>query len=103
MRIILDSGSQSSYITNHLKKELNLQVDHQETMLNKTFGSNEEKSQNCDVAHFSVKHLDGKDMQMSVYSVPLICEPLTGQTVDLAKNMYDYLSDLHLTDYFREA
>ena len=103
IRIILDSGSQRSYITNHLKKDLNLQVDHQETMLIKTFGSKEEKSQNCDVVHFSIKLLDGKDMQMSAYSVPLICEPLSGQTVDLAKNMYDFLSDLHLADYPREA
>lgn len=73
-----------------------------ETMLIKTFGSNEEKSQKCEV-HFSIKLLDGKDMQMSAYSVPLICEPLTGQTVNLAKNTYDYLSDLHLADYSREA
>ena len=72
-------------------------------MLIKTFGSKEEKSQKCDVVHFNIKLLDGKDMQMSAYSVPLICEPLTGQTVDLAKNMYDYLSDLHLADYSTEA
>lgn len=87
IRIILDGGSQRSYITNHLKKELNLPIDHQEMMLIKTFGSKEEKSQTCDVVHFSIKLLDGKDMQMSAYSVPLTCEPLTGQTVALAKNM----------------
>ena len=103
IRIILDSGSQRSYITNHLKKGLQLQVDHQETMLIKTFGSKEEKSQTCDVVRFSIKLLDGEDMQMSAYSVPLICEPLTGQKVALAKNMYDHLSDLHLADYLTET
>ena len=40
---------------------------------------------------------------MSAYSIPMICEPLSGQTVDLAKNRYDFLSDLHLADYSREA
>ena len=72
-------------------------------MLIKTFGSKEEKSQTCDVVRFGIKLLDGEDMQMSAYSVPLICEPLTGQKVALAKNMYDHLSDLHLADYLTET
>ena len=37
-RIILDSGSQRSYITNRLKDELSLPVECQETMLIETFG-----------------------------------------------------------------
>ena len=102
IRITLDSGSQRYYITNHLKKELNLSIDHQETMLIKTFGS-KEKSQTCDVVHLSIKLLEGKDMQTSAYSVPLIFEPLTGQTEALAKNMYDHLSGLHLADYSTES
>ena len=40
-------------------------------------------------------------MQMPACSVPLICEPFTGQTVDLAKKTDDCLSELHLTDYSR--
>lgn len=51
----------------------------------------------------SIKLLDGKDMQTSSYSVPLICEPLTGQTVALAKNMYDHLRGRHLADYSTES
>ncbi|KAK2568705.1 hypothetical protein P5673_006699, partial [Acropora cervicornis] len=81
IRIILDSGSQRSYITNPLKKELTLQVDHQEAMLIKTFSSKEE----------NIKLLGWKDMQMPACSVPLICEPFTGQTVDLAKKTDDCL------------
>ena len=103
IRIILDSGSQRSYVTNHLKEELKLPVDHQEAMLIRTFGSKGEKSQTCDVIRFSIKFLDGKDMQLSAYSVPLICEPLTNQTVALAKNMYDHLSGLYLADYLTET
>ena len=88
-----------SYITDRLKKELKLEVDHQETMLIKNFGSKEEKPQSCDVVHFSIKLLDGKNMQLSACSVPLICEPLTRHTLALAKNMYDHLSDFLLADY----
>ena len=99
IRIILDSGSQRSYITDRLKKELKLEVDNQETMLIKNFGSKEEKPQSCDVVHFSIKLLDGKNMQLSACSVPLICEPLTRHTLALAKNMYDHISDFLLADY----
>lgn len=42
-------------------------------------------------------------MQTSSYSVPLICEPLTVQTVALAKNMYDHLRGRHLADYSTES
>ena len=98
-RIILDSGSQRSYITNRLKNELSLPVEYQESMLIKTFGSQDEKLQTCDVVCFSVKVPDGTDMEMSAYSVPLICEPLTGQTVALARNMYKHLNGIHLADY----
>ena len=41
-------------------------------------------------------------MQMPAYSVPLICEPFTGQTLDLAKKTDDCLSERHLTDYSRK-
>ena len=71
-------------------------------MLIKTFGS-KEKSQTSGVVHLSIKLLDGKDMQTSAHSVPLICEPLTGQTEALAKNMYEHLSGLHLADYSTES
>ena len=48
---------------------------------------------------FTLALLDGKDIQMSAYSVP----PLTGQTVVLAKNMYDHLGGLHLADDSTES
>ena len=59
-RIILDSGSQRSYITNCLKDGLSLPVECQEKMLIKTFGSQNEKLQTCDAVSFSVKLPDGK-------------------------------------------
>jgi len=68
-------------------------------MLIKTFGSQDEKLQICDAVCFGVKLPDGSDMKMSAYSVPLICKPLTGQTVALARNMYKHLNGIHLADY----
>ena len=98
-RIILDSESQRSYITNRLTNEPSLPVECRERMLIKTFGSQDEKLQTCHVVCFSVKLPDGTDLEMSAYSVPLICEPLTGQTIALARNMYKHLNGFHLADY----
>ena len=39
---------------------------------------------------------------MLAYSVSLICEPLTGQSVASAKNMYDHLRHSCLADYLTE-
>ena len=95
----LKSESQRSYITNCLKDELSLLAECQETMLIETSGSQDEKLQTCDALCFGVKLPDGTDMKMSPYSVPLICEPLTGRSVVLARSMYKHVNGIHLADY----
>ena len=42
-------------------------------------------------------------MKLSAYSVPLICEPFTGQSVALARHMYKHLNGIHLDDYSKGA
>ena len=95
----LKSESQRSYITNCLKDELSLLAECQETMLIETSGSQDEKLQTCDALCFGVKLPDGTDMKMSPYSVPIICEPLTGRSVVLARSMYKHVNGIHLADY----
>ena len=102
-RIILDSVSPRSYITNRLKDELSLPAECQETMLIKIFGSQDKKVQTCDAVYFGVELPDGTDMKLSAYSVPLICEPFTGQSVALARHMYKHLNGIHLADYSKGA
>ena len=71
--IILDNGSQRSYIKNRLKDELSLPAEYQKTMLIKTFGSQDKKLQTFDAVCIGVKLPNGTDMKMLPYSVPLIC------------------------------
>ena len=87
------------YITNCLKDEQSLPAKSQETMLIKSFGSQNEKFQTCDAVCLDVKLPDGTDMKMSAYPLPLICELLTGQLVALARNMYKHLNGIHIADY----
>ena len=50
VRVIFDSVSQRSYITNGVRKLLNLDSRSTETMLIKTFGSTKKDKQICDVS-----------------------------------------------------
>ena len=71
VRVILDSGSQRSYITNRVKNQLNLPTE-KETMVIKTFGSEEERIQTCDSVKFVLKSQhDQAEIRLSAYAVPM--------------------------------
>lgn len=63
-----------------------------------TFGSNKRITQTCEVVRVSLKTKDGPDMEMKLFSVPLICEPLVAQPISFCKEKYDHLAKLELPD-----
>ena len=67
-RIILDSGSQRSYITNKLKDDLSLPVERRETMSIKTFGAAKERLQTCEVVRVVVKFQHGHSRELTLLS-----------------------------------
>ena len=99
VRIIFDSGSQRSYITDRVKQYLSLKSIHTETMVIKTFGSESQAKQTCDVVKLGVKLRSGGSMELLFLSVPLICEPLSSQPIALATNIYSKFASLELADY----
>ena len=80
-RVLLDSGSQRSYISSKLCNQLGLKENSKETLLVKTFAADERKVQVCSLVDFSVMTRGGLDMCLSLLSIPTICEPLTGQPI----------------------
>eukprot|EP00731_Ephydatia_muelleri_P024188 Em0016g459a len=97
-RAILDSGSQRSYISHKLREALSLKTEQNKNLLIKTFGSETEKIQTCDVVKVTMKLKDGKETTVVLLEVPMICEPLTGQHVTYAAEQNSYLSGLELAD-----
>ena len=95
VRIIFDSGSQRSYITDRVRHHLSLEPIHTETMVIKTFGSKNQTKQACDVVRVGNR----SSLELSFLSVPLICEPLSNQPIALATNSYAKLASLELADY----
>ena len=69
----------------------------------RTFGSEAEKTQICDVVKLGLKARTEVDLELSLYVVPLVCEPLSGQPLDLTVQRYSYLSGLDLADSGNEC
>ena len=99
VRVILDSRSQRSYITNQVRNQLDLPTERTDTMVIKTFGSEEERIQTCDSVKFVLKSQhDQSEINFSAYVVPKICEPLQHQFISHAQQSYDHLQNLNLAD-----
>ena len=67
-------------------------------MMIRTFGSVAEERRTCDVVRLAMRTIDGGELNLEFLTVPLICEPLTGQPLSLAVTQFPYLKDLELAD-----
>ena len=99
VRVILDSRSQRSCVTNRVRNQLDLPTVRTDTMVIKTLGSEEERIQTCDSVKFVLKSQhDKSEINLSAYVVPKICEPLQHQFISHAQQSYDHLRNLNLAD-----
>lgn len=98
VRLILDSGSQKSYISAKLRDILKLSAEQPIAVAIKTFGTETEKVQNCDTVKLWLKTKSGTDLELSLHTVPFICEPLSGQPMEVAVEHFSYLHRLDLAD-----
>ena len=97
-RIIFDSCSQRSYITEVLQRALHLPVAGQDTLLIKTFGEVSAKLQRCDIVQVAVQTIDGMEVYVSTYVVPTICAPISNQIIQFTQENYPHLYGLQLAD-----
>ena len=78
VRIVLDSGSQRSYVSNRVRDALSLVPEKKQHVSIATFGNENKK--------------------LTLFAVPHICEPLSEQPVTLCMNTYEHLCNLDLAD-----
>ncbi|XP_028400806.1 uncharacterized protein LOC114523939 [Dendronephthya gigantea] len=96
IRILFDSGSQRSYITNELKQKLDLKSEKRETLHLNTFGNDGFKKQNCEMFSFNLQGKNSEiDIEISALAFPVICSPVT-TTIDV--QAYPHLDGLQLAD-----
>ena len=90
-RILLDSGSQKTYITYDLKERLNLRPIKIEQVLIKTFGNDDEQLHQCEVVQICLKGMNSDlSLYVTAYVVPTICSPLRNQAIEFAKEKYSH-------------
>jgi len=75
VRIILDTGSQRSYITETVKEHLSLVPVGTETMIIKMFGVETQCQQVCDVLKVGMNLRNEYNLQISFLSVSLYVNP----------------------------
>lgn len=98
-RILFDSGSQRSYVTDKIRKKLNAQTIRSERVVIKTFGDSNSCARSLDVVQLQVKHkFSSQSTTIEALCVPNICQPVVGQRVSYAKNKYPHLQALQLAD-----
>ena len=98
VRILFDSGSQKSYVSQRLKEALSLKPVHSGTLVIKTFGSADEMVQTCDNIQFCVQGVNGLNLYLTANTVPVICAPLQNQCIELSRDNIPHLQGLELAD-----
>ena len=96
--IILDGGSQRSYVTERLCDAMNLPVSHSESLTIKPFGSNTGTRQQCRVANLCIATEGDDDVFLSAICVPVISSPVQGQFIGEAVRNYPHIAGLKLAD-----
>ena len=80
-RLLFDSGSQRSYISEKVRSRLKLKTVRSEKVIIRTFGQGEESEvQKLDIVQFKIKNKhDANFTCVEALCVPTICSPLTNQ------------------------
>ena len=91
-QILMDSGSQCSYITKRACRLLALRPIGTKSITIMTFGSREEQPTECDIVKLGIELRGGGCLELKLLSVTHICEPITNAPVDLES--YPHLKPL---------
>ena len=96
IKILFDSGSQRSYVTENLKTRLGLKSTKTDTLHLNTFGDDNYRKQKCEVLSLPLRDINNDEIAaITVLSSPVICSPLN-MTVEVSK--YPHLQGLQLVD-----
>ena len=98
VRILLDSGSQRSYITEQAQRQLSLLPEREQRLSIATFGATREEPKTCPVVNVELKLKDNNTIRVSLFVVPKICQPLIGQPISSCIDAHRHLAALDLAD-----
>ena len=97
VRVLFDTGSQRTYVTNHLKSRLALKPMEKENLRLNTLGDDRIRKETCDVVKLSLRKGDGEKIDISALSFPVICSSLP---LGVDVSAYKHIDGLNLADEF---
>ena len=97
VHIIFDSGSQTTYVTDSLRKRLKLQTMRTERIIINTFGNDEIKAQDTDIV-LTKLCTDSKIFFVEAICSPIICTDLASLNQNFASKEYEHLKNLNFAD-----
>ena len=103
VKILLDAGSQSTYVSERIVKKLNLKPISSQSIIVNTFGSAVGKASVLNEYSFCVKNSKRLcNLYFTGFAVPFICSPSMNRQTELVENLFPVLQDLDLSDVNNE-
>ena len=99
VRLLLDSGSQKSYISERARELLRLDAIGEQPLSIATFGSYRGSMKVCPIVNVGICLRGYPSMSLSLYVIPNICEPLVGQPIAACIEQHPHLLGLGLADF----
>ena len=97
IKMLFDSGSQRTYISNRIKNFLNLKPESTEQVDVSTFGNPKTNSQSLDIVKINL-HTQSSNITLQAISYPMICTPIKNQLVKFVKEKVENFRDLKFAD-----
>ena len=99
IKILLDTGSQRTYISERIVRKLQLQPYRSQEMTVKAFGEVEGKCSIFNEYQFCVRNPKREcNLYLSGFAVKHICSPLVEQKIEMVEKLYPMLEELDLSD-----
>ena len=99
LRVLLDGGSQRSYMTERARRMLQVEPEGEQQLSIAAFGSERGGPKVCPIVNVGILLKGYPSMIVSLFVVPMICEPLRGQPIDVCSNQNPHFSSLELADW----
>ena len=99
LRMLLDGGSQRSYLTERARRRLDLAPVGDQKLSIAAFGSTRGGPQVCPIVNVGLLCKGYPSLTMPLFVVPMICEPLIGQPISLCFEQNPQLAGLELADW----
>ena len=99
VKVLLDPGSQQTYISQHIADRLDFTLISQRNMSVKIFGTDKVNDMLLNEYNFNLMGIKKKtSVNLRGFAILLICNPLSGQRIRIVKEECSFLQRLDLAD-----